>query len=326
MRGARQHAPILFPSRSNRAGMNILLSGTQERLGVTLLHHLFACGHTLTCLQTRNDESGETVWDIERLWQGRTERPYDAIIHLGGDNLFNRRWNQGKKQSIHDSRIETTRQLVDFLWSQPKHLRPETLISTSSTGYYGDTGERLLGEGNLAGVGFFAGVCKHSERQTLRAVEIGIRVLCLRVGMMLSPEEGLLPKLLPLFRAGFGGVFGNGGQYQSWISVRDFCRVVVFLLEKQSICGPVNVVTPKPVTNREFADTLATALGKSARAPVPASLLRLFFGEMADALLLASRRVSPDRLLQAGFVFIDHNLADTVAWCAGVAPPPAESA
>jgi uncharacterized protein (TIGR01777 family) len=301
--------------------MNILLSGTQEPQGVTLLHHLFACGHTLTCLQTRKDESGETVWDIERLWHGRMERPYDAIIHLGGDNLFDRRWNQGKKQSIHDSRVEGTRQLVDFLWLQPEHLRPEILISTSSIAYYGDTGERLLGEGNLAGIGFFADVCKHWERQALRAADIGIRVLCLRLGIMLSPEDGLLPKFLPLFRAGFGGVFGNGKQYQSWISVRDFCRAVVFLLEKPAICGPVNVVTPKPVTNREFADTLAAVLKKSARAPVPAGLLRFFFGEMADALLLASRRVSPDRLQQAGFVFADHNLSDTVAWCAGVALP-----
>ncbi|HBT97009.1 MAG TPA: TIGR01777 family protein [Desulfobulbaceae bacterium] len=304
--------------------MNILLSGTQERLGVTLLHHLFACGHTLTCLQTRQDESGDTVWDIERLWQGRAERPYDAIIHLGGDNLLDHRWNQGKKQRIQDSRIEGTRQLVDFLWSQPGHLRPETLISTSSIGYYGDTGERLLGEGNLAGIGFFAGVCKQWERQALRAAEIGIRVLCLRLGMILSPEDGLVPKLLPLFRAGLGGVFGNGGQYQSWVSIRDVCRAVTFLLEKPSIRGPVNLVTPKPATNREFADALATALGKSARAPVPASLLRLFFGEMADALLLASRRVSPDCLRQAGFIFQDYDLAAAVAWCAGVAEPPAE--
>jgi len=297
--------------------MNILLSGTQESLGVTLLHHLFACGHTLTCLQIRNDESSEMVWDIERLWQGRTERPYDALIHLGGDNLFDRRWNHGKKQSIRDSRVEGTRQLIDFLWSQPEHLRPKTLISTSSTAYYGDTGERLLGEGNLPGIGFFAGVCKHWEQQALRVADIGIRALCLRVGMMLSPDDGLLPKFLPLFRAGFGGVFGSGKQYQSWISVRDFCRVVAFLLEKPNIRGPVNVVTPKPVTNREFADTLAATLGKSARAPVPAGLLRLFFGEMADALLLASRRVTPDRLQQAGFVFVDHNLADTIAWCVG---------
>ena len=313
--------PNSFRFCSNLAGMNILLSGTQERQGVTLLHHLFACGHTLTCLQTRNDESGETVWDIERLWQGRTERPYDAIIHLGGDNLFDRRWNQEKRQSIHDSRIEGTRQLIDFLWSQPEHLRPETLISTSSTAYYGDTGERLLGEGNLAGIGFFAGVCKQWERQALRAADLGIRVLCLRAGMILSPEDGLLPKCLPLFRAGLGGVFGDGKQYQSWISARDFCRAVAFLLEKPAICGPVNVVMPKPVTNREFADTLAAALGKSARAPVPASLLRLIFGEMADALLLSSRRVSPDRLRQAGFAFADSNFADTITWCAGVAPP-----
>ena len=304
--------------------MNILLSGTQEHLGVTLLQHLFACGHTLTCLQTRKDESGAAVWDIERLWQGQTERPYDAVIHLGGDNLFDHRWNQKKKQRIQDSRIEGTRQLIDFLWSQPKHLRPGTLISTSSTGYYGDTGERLLGEGNLAGIGFFPGVCKQWERQALRAADMGIRVLCLRLGMMLSPGDGVVPKFLPLFRAGLGGVFGNGRQYQSWISIRDFCRAVAFLLDKPAIYGPVNLVTPKPVTNREFADTLAAALGKSARAPVPASLLRLFLGEMADALLLASRRVSPDRLLHAGFIFQDHNLAATVAWCAGVAEPPAK--
>ena len=304
--------------------MNILLSGTQELLGVTLLHHLFACGHTLTCLQTRNDQSGETIWDIERLWQGRTERPYDAVIHLGGENLFDRRWDQSKKQRIQDSRIQGTRLLVDFLWSQPAHLRPETLISTSSVGYYGDTGERLLGEGNLAGMGFFANVCKHWERQALRAVDIDVRVLCLRVGMLLSPEDGWLPKFLPLFRVGLGGVFGSGKQYQSWISVRDFCRAVAFLLDKPAIRGPVNLVAPKPVTNREFADALAAAFGKSARAPVPASLLRLFFGEMADALLLASQRVRPDRLLQAGFTFADDKLADTIAWCVGNAKAPVE--
>ncbi|MDR3088784.1 MAG: TIGR01777 family oxidoreductase [Desulfobulbaceae bacterium] len=303
--------------------MNILLSGTQERLGVTLLHHLFSCGHTLTCLQTRVDEFGETLWDIERLWQGRTERPYDAVIHLGGDNLFDRRWNQRKKRRIQDSRVEGTRRLVEFLWSQPEDLRPATLISTSSIGYYGDTGERLLGEGNLAGMGFFASVCKNWERQALRLADARVRVLCPRVGMLLSPEEGLLPKFLPLFRAGFGGVFGGGRQYQSWISVRDFCRAVAFLVEKPGVSGPVNLVTPKPITNRVFADALADAVGKSARAPVPAALLRLIFGEMADALLLASRRVTPDRLLQAGFVFQDHNLEETVAWCAGVAAPPA---
>jgi len=287
-----------------------------------LLHHLFACGYTLTCLHTRDDQSGKTVWDIERLWQGRTERPYDAIIHLGGENLFDRRWSQSKKRRIQESCIEGTRLLVDFLWSQPAHLRPEILISTSSVGYYGDTGERLLGEGNLAGMGFFPTICKHWERQALRAADFGMRVLCLRVGMLLSPEDGLLPKFLPLFRLGFGGVFGNGKQYQSWISVRDFCRAVSFLLEKPAIHGPVNLVMPKSVTNREFADTLAAAFGKSARAPIPASLLRLRFGEMADALLLASQRVRPDRLLQAGFTFADANLANTVAWCAGGAAQP----
>jgi len=304
--------------------MNILLSGTRERLGLALLHHLFVCGHTLTCLHSRDDQSGGVVWDIERLWQGRAERPYDAVIHVSGENLFDGRWNQSKKQRIHDSRIEGTRQLVDFLWSQPAHLRPETLISTSSVGYYGDSGERLLGEGNLAGMGFFAGLCNQWERQALRAADIGVRVLCLRVGMLLSPEDGLLPKFLPLFRLGLGGVFGSGGQYQSWISIRDFCRATAFLLDKPAIYGPVNLVAPRPATNREFADTLAAAFGKSARAPVPASLLRLFFGEMADALLLASQRVRPDRLLHAGFTFADGNLADAIAWCVSNAKAPAE--
>ena len=318
--------PNFFPSQSNPVGMNILLSGTQKRLGVALLHHMFARGHTLTCLQTRKDESGDTVWDIERLWQGQTERPYDAIIHLGGDNLFDRRWDQRKRQNIHDSRIEDTRQLIDFLWSQPEHLRPEALISTSSIGYYGDTGQRMLGEGNLAGIGFFAGICKQWERQALRAAEIGIRVLCLRTGMVLLPDDEPLSKILPFFRAGFGAAFGDGKQYQSWISARDFCRAVAFLLGKKTINGPVNVVMPEPVTNREFTNILAAALGKPARTSVPASLLRLFCGEMADTLLLASRRVNPNRLLQAGFIFQDHDLAAILAWCAGVGPPPAESA
>jgi len=235
----------------------------------------------------------------------------DAVVHLAGESIATGRWTAAKKQRIRDSRVVATRALAEALAAlQPP---PRVLVSASGVNWYGDRGDERLTEQSGPGRGFLAGVCHEWEAATAPAKAHGVRVVTLRIGMVVSPYGGALPKMLTPFRLGLGGVIGSGDQWMSWIALDDLVRVIRHALATETLAGPVNAVAPAPVTNREFTRTLAKAVRRPALLPLPAFAARLALGEMADELLLASLRVEPERLLADGFAFRHPTLSAALA-------------
>jgi hypothetical protein len=222
-------------------------------------------------------------------------------VHLAGDNIASGRWTAAKKASIRNSRVQGTTVLCEALAQLVKP--PKVLLSASAIGYYGDRGATTLREESPPGTGFLAEVCQAWEAATAPAVQRGIRVVYLRFGMVLSAAGGALAKMLTPFRLGLGGVVGTGKQYMSWIALDDVLGVIPHALSTETLHGPVNVVAPQAVTNQEFTTALGQVLRRPTKLPMPAFAARLLFGEMADALLLASTRVAPVRLLASGYTF-----------------------
>lgn len=222
-----------------------------------------------------------------------------AVFHLAGENI-GQRWSIEVKRRIRDSRLRGTELLAGALarLEQP----PAVLVSQSATGYYGERGDEELDETSGPGTGFLAGVVVEWEAATGAAREAGVRVVIPRTGVVLHPSGGALERLLTPFRLGVGGPIGDGKQWMSWISRPDLVELL-YWLSREPIDGPVNAVTPTPVRNAEFASTLGAVLNRPALLPTPVTALKLLFGEMAEATILASHRVLPHRALQYGFSF-----------------------
>ena len=180
---------------------------------------------------------------------------------------------------------------------------PKVFVCASAVGYYGDRGDGWLSEGSASGSGFLAEVCRDWEAATDPVLQRGVRVVSLRIGMVLSPSGGALAKMLPAFRLGLGGPLGNGRQWISWIALDDLVHGILFALVTEPLRGPVNAVTPNPVTNQEFTTTLGRVLGRPVPFRVPALAIRTLLGQMADDVLLSSARVAPSKWLNAGFSF-----------------------
>lgn len=284
--------------------MKILVSGSTGTVGTHLISHLPSLYHDVWRLvRSPVDGENQIFWDPKTYAVGDTGplEGFDAVVHLCGESIVGGRWTEKKKKSISESRVESTRRLVSLLsgLSRP----PRTFICASAVGYYGDRTDRRLTERSSAGLGFLPELCVRWEREASAAADFGARVVNLRIGIVLSPKGGMLGSVLPVFRLGLGGVIGNGGQYISWISVEDLSRIIVFLLGRGEISGPVNAVSPDPVTNREFTKTLAGALRRPAPLPLPEFVVRLVFGEMGVEAMLSSARVFPEKLLSSGFRF-----------------------
>ena len=285
--------------------MCVAITGSTGLVGSEVVASLSAAGHEVVRVVRRGPASGEgTVrWDPAK---GEIDAAglegLDAVIHLAGENVGSGRWTAARKAAIRDSRVNGTRLLCDTLAGLARP--PKTLVCASAIGYYGDRGAEPLTEESPPGTGFLAEVCREWEAASEHAVRKGIRVVAMRIGMVLSPKGGALPRMLPLFRAGLGGVIGNGRQYVSWVALDDLVGIVLHALRCEDLRGPVNAVAPRPVTNREFTEALGKALSRPTPLPVPAFALRLAVGdEMADALLLASAWVVPKRLLDTGYAF-----------------------
>ena len=284
--------------------MKILISGSHGLVGKALIHGLTGDGHEVVRLVRRERTFGapEIEWHPD---QGRIDAAQlegiDAVVHLAGDNIAGGRWTVEKKRTIRESRVQGTALLSQTLASMSRP--PSTFISASAIGIYGDRGDELLTEQSPPGKDFLANVCIDWEAATIAATEKGIRTAHARFGVILAAHEGALAKMLPPFRAGIGGKIGPGNQWMSWIALADVIAALKFLLADKTIQGPVNVVAPNPVTNAEFTKTLALVLSRPAIFPMPAFAARLAFGEMADALLLASQKVDPAVLEDNGFLF-----------------------
>ena len=283
--------------------MHVLVSGSSGLIGSGLIVSLPRAGHSVVRMlrgATRARED-DIVWYPETGELRPTEpRPLDAVVHLAGENIASA-WTEPRKAEIRRSRVDATRLLCQTLAKLKKP--PRVLICASAVGYYGDHGDASLDESASPGSGFLAEVCRDWEAATEPAAAAGIRTVSTRFGMILDPRSGALAQMLPVFEIGLGGRLGSGRQYLSWITLVDVLRAIELLLVREDITGPVNVVSPHPVTNAEFTKTLASVLHRPAVLPVPGFALRILFGQRADELLLPSARALPRRLQEAGFQF-----------------------
>jgi uncharacterized protein (TIGR01777 family) len=226
----------------------------------------------------------------------------DAVVHLAGESIGARRWNDAQRRRIRESRVRGTRLLCETLASLARP--PRALISASAVGYYGDRGDETLTEDSPAGSGFLADVARAWEEATEPAARHGIRVVRMRQGIVLAAHGGALDPMRRLTMLGLGGPLGSGGQWISWITIDDVVGAIEHALAREGLRGAINAVAPAAVRQREFARTLARALSRPALVPTPALALRLVLGRgMADELLLASQRVEPRRLTETGFTF-----------------------
>jgi uncharacterized protein len=282
----------------------VAVTGSSGLLGSALIASLIADGHGVIRLIRRDPRPGERAlrWDPSTgaITPGGPALA-DAVVHLAGESVSEGGWTAAHKQRIRDSRGGATRRLAETLTRMA--TPPAVLVSASATGYYGHRGDQILTEESGPGTGYLAEVAREWEAATAVAIARGVRVVTLRIGIVLSPAGGALAKMLFPFRLGLGGALGDGRQWMSWISLEDTIAVIRHALDADTLRGPINTVAPSPVTNAEFARTLARVLWRPAVIPMPAFALRLVLGEMADELLLSSTRAVPARLLAEGFTF-----------------------
>ena len=282
--------------------MNVLVSGSTGFIGSSLVPYLVSEGHDVTRLVRRNLGSAEPEvhWDpAAGTIESSALEGIDGVVHLAGESAVGR-WTARKKARILESRTTGTRLLCQAIADLDPP--PRALICASGLDFYGDRGDALVSEETGPGSGFLAGVTDAWEAATKPATKAGIRVVRVRLGMVVGNGGGALARMLPAFRLGLGGRFGGGRQHVSWVSLTDVVRVFHHVLVTESLDGPVNVSTPMPVTNAEFARTLGRVLSRPAVLPVPAFGLRLALGEMAS-MVLASVRLDPSKLVRSGFEF-----------------------
>ena len=277
--------------------MKILLSGSHGLVGTALKEVLDSEGHTV--IRSGRDFSKPIQF-----------KDVDAVIHLAGENIAEGRWNEAKKERIKMSRLTGTRLLSEQLAAS--EFKPSVFISASATGFYGDTGSEVITESSPSSHGFLPEVCVEWEKSTAAAERAGIRTVHIRTGIVLSKKGGALKKMLPPFLLGGGGILGSGKQFMSWISLDDMVGAIQFILENESLSGPVNLTAPNPVNNKEFTDVLGKVIKRPTFLPLPSFAAKIIFGEMADAILLSGTQVIPEKLKNAGYIFKHAELKDAL--------------
>ncbi|MGB6193664.1 MAG: TIGR01777 family oxidoreductase [Terracidiphilus sp.] len=300
---------------SQAPGTTVILSGASGVVGSALRHALAARGTPMRrLLRGAPQQADEVTWNPEATTPFASTEALEgarAAIHLSGANIAGARWTSTYKHELAASRVDSTHALATTL-ARLEH-RPEVLVVASAVGFYGNRGGEVLDEFSPPGKGFLPELCQLWEEAAHPAAERGIRVVHTRFSVLLNRGPGALAKLLPVFRAGLGGPLGSGHQWMSWVGVEDAIAAILFALETPQLAGPVNVTSPNPVRNAEFTRTLARLLHRPAVIPMPAFVLRAAFGQMADEALLASARVMPTKLAQAGFRFQHPTLEEALA-------------
>ncbi len=284
--------------------MKIVITGSTGMVGSMLVPFLEGHDHQVIRLRRGISDKGtaDAVWDpADGVLPTSAVQGVDGVVHLSGAGIADRRWTGARKRVLRDSRVKTTRLLCETLTglSPP----PRVIVVASAVGFYGNRSDDVLDESDGPGHGFLAELARDWELAADPARECGIRVIHLRTGIVLSPTGGALGKMLPAFKLGLGGMLGSGRQYMSWIALDDLLGVVWQCLADERLQGPVNAVSPGPVTNREFTKMLGRVLRRPTVFPVPAPAIRLLFGEMGDEALLSSTRVTPVKLETSGFMF-----------------------
>lgn len=295
--------------------MDILITGGTGAIGRVLCRSLAAQGHHLTVLSRKPETvvaiCGEDVAAIPSLAELPASARFDAVVNLAGEVVVGPYWTEKRKQQLWDSRVTLTGQLVDFI--SRADTKPQVLVNASAVGYYGDGGERDITEDSPGAAGGFAHrLCAGWEEAAGRAGSLGVRVCVVRIGLVLMPHGGLLPRMLPSFRLGLGARLGDGRQWMPWIHCQDLVAMIEFLLDKPQLSGVFNAVSPNPVRNSEFTAALAKHLRRPAFLFVPAFLLKLAMGEMG-LLLLQGQKALPKRFEAAGFPFRHANLDSALA-------------
>jgi uncharacterized protein len=279
----------------------ILVSGVSGPIGASLLPSLETRGYEVTRL-VRGAVTGEgqISWNPAKSISPHAVTGFDAVVHLAGESIVGR-WTDEKKLKIRNSRVAGTAALAAAL--AQARAKPQVFVCSSAIGYYGDRADEVLNEASAPGAGFLPDVCREWEAATKAAADAGIRTVRMRTGVVLSPKGGALGKMLTPFKMGVGGKIGNGRQWMSWIDVQDMVGAIHHILKSDLLQGPVNMVAPKPVTNAEFTNTLASVLSRPAIFPMPAFVVKLAFGEMGETVLLGSQRVEPAQLVASGYPF-----------------------
>ena len=285
--------------------LTIGITGASGMVGSNLSSALNEQGHRVLPLRRGKSQSAgsEIFWDPDGVGICDPQRlaGVDAIVHLAGENIAAGRWTTAQKERIRSSRVDATQNLVRSLaqMEQP----PATFVCASAIGIYGDRGDEELTEASDPGSGFLADVCRGWEAAAAEAEAAGMRVVQVRIGVVLSTQGGALTKMLTPFRLGLGGIVGAGTQYWSWVGLQDLVGVLQEAVTNDSLRGPINAVSPQPVTNREFTKILGKVLKRPTIFPLPGFVAKLLLGEMAEELLLSSAKVVPESLKKIGFKF-----------------------
>ena len=296
--------------------MKLLVTGGTGFIGAALCRTLGQQGHDVLALSRSPDRHRPTPglrvlsWNSEE-WR-RAIEGMDGVINLAGEPLVAARWSARQKRIIQESRLESTRTLIEALASSPK--RPGVLINASAVGYYGPRGDEVLAETDAPGSGFLAELCRAWEAHAQRAEPLGMRVVRLRIGVVLGAGGGALAKMVPPFRWWVGGPLGTGRQWVSWIHRDDVTGLIAWALTHPELAGPVNATAPSPVTMRTLCKELARVLRRPCWAPVPGPVLRVALGEMAEV-LLTGQRVLPQAALRLGYPFRYPELPQALRAC-----------
>ena len=281
--------------------MKILVTGGAGFIGGALSRELNSSGHSVTITTRRQSDSKQKLtWQAPALIPSDTMSDFDAVINLAGEPIVSSRWTKVRKERIMSSRIHTTRALVQSM--QNAHQRPKVLISASAIGYYGAHGDEEVTEETQPATDFLAEVCKAWEAEALKAQELGVRVVLIRIGAVLESDGGALPPMTIPFKFFLGGPIGSGKQWFSWIHRDDMVGIITYALENDFVSGPFNATAPQPVTNREFTSALGKALNRPSWLSVPGFIVRLSLGELGSV-LLTGQRVLPEKILKAGYKF-----------------------
>ncbi len=289
--------------------MKIVIAGGTGFIGRKVVQRLSADGHSVVILSRKPVPIGVVSdgkieyaqWDATTVgdWAVHLQKA-EAVINLSGEPIAGKRWTDKQKENILQSRIAPTRALVRAIeQSSPK---PGLLLNASAVGYYGNVEKWEVDETYPPGTGFLADTCTRWEREAMATAGLGVRIVTIRIGVVLSNKGGALPRLLLPFRLWFGGHLGTGAQWMPWIHQDDLVNAIVFILNNPDLYGPFNCVSPVPVSMREFAKVLGSVIGRPSWMPVPSFVLRLLLGEMSEMLLTGQKAV-PNKLLTSGFQF-----------------------
>ena len=279
--------------------MKILIIGSSGLIGTALITYLQSQGFEVGRL-LRHKQDEHPYWNINpACFHLKKFSHPDIIINLAGENIASGRWTEAKKKELVNSRLKTTKLLVEHFKNNP----PSLFINASAIGFYGDRGDTVVNENSVAGHDFVSDLAKQWEASCLPIESQQTRLVKIRTGIVLSKQGGALAKMLPAFRFGLGGKIGSGKQVMSWIDINDFCHAILFIIQQPRLSGAINMVSPNPVSNKVFSKALSKQLSRPCLFPLPAFIVKLLFGEMGKELLLASTHVKPSKLIDAGFQF-----------------------